>query len=119
MPSLPPQSQSQPQAKHNHNAVARDPAILYPDTDTDTDTQIIRRAVSGMLPKNTHRDRRLERLKIFPGDAPAVYRGNAVRTWRDQLGLGIGAESPALGPHTGVATEDEGKGGVNEGQARI
>ncbi|PWN51420.1 putative MRPL23-mitochondrial ribosomal protein, large subunit [Violaceomyces palustris] len=30
--------------------------------------EIIRKAVSGMLPKNKHRDRRLERLKIFPGE---------------------------------------------------
>lgn len=32
-------------------------------------SQIIRRAVSGMLPKNKLRERRLERLKIFPDDA--------------------------------------------------
>lgn len=30
--------------------------------------QIVRRAVSGMLPKNKHRDRRLARLFIFPED---------------------------------------------------
>lgn len=30
--------------------------------------QIIRKAVSGMLPKNILRDRRLERLKIFVGE---------------------------------------------------
>lgn len=30
--------------------------------------QILRRAVSGMLPKNKLRERRLERLKIFPGE---------------------------------------------------
>ncbi|KAN0062283.1 54S ribosomal protein L23, mitochondrial [Thecaphora frezii] len=30
--------------------------------------QIIIKAVSGMLPKNKLRDRRLERLKVFPGD---------------------------------------------------
>ncbi|KAG9118380.1 54S ribosomal protein L23, mitochondrial [Ceratobasidium sp. 392] len=29
--------------------------------------EIIRRAVSGMLPKNRLRDRRLERLRIFEG----------------------------------------------------
>jgi len=49
-----------------------------------TDTQIIRRAVSGMLPKNTFRDRRLARLKIFPGEAPAAYKGNVLKTWRDE-----------------------------------
>lgn len=31
-------------------------------------SQIIRRAVSGMLPKNKLRERRLERLKIFADD---------------------------------------------------
>ncbi|KDN36142.1 60S ribosomal protein L23 [Tilletiaria anomala UBC 951] len=31
--------------------------------------EIIREAVAGMLPKNTLRDRRLERLKVFPDDA--------------------------------------------------
>ncbi|WWD15929.1 ribosomal protein L13 [Kwoniella shandongensis] len=45
--------------------------------------EIIRKAVSGMLPKNTFRDRRLERLKIFSGEAPEVYKSNALRTWRD------------------------------------
>ncbi|WVQ78289.1 ribosomal protein L13 [Cryptococcus sp. DSM 104549] len=46
--------------------------------------EIIRKAVSGMLPKNTFRDRRLERLKIYAGEAPEVYQGNVLRTWRDQ-----------------------------------
>jgi len=31
--------------------------------------EILRRAVSGMLPKNKLRERRLERLKIFPGES--------------------------------------------------
>lgn len=44
---------------------------------------IIIRAVSGMLPKNTFRDRRLARLKVFPGPAPEVYTKNTLRTWRD------------------------------------
>lgn len=30
--------------------------------------QIIRKAVSGMLPKNKFRDRRLERLLVFPDE---------------------------------------------------
>lgn len=47
--------------------------------------QVLRRAVSGMLPKNTFRDRRLERLKIFPGAAPSHYTQNAVKTWRDEV----------------------------------
>lgn len=36
-----------------------------------------------MLPKNTFRDRRLERLKIFPGPAPAHLQENVLKTWRD------------------------------------
>ncbi|KAK4688158.1 large subunit ribosomal protein L13, partial [Tremellales sp. Uapishka_1] len=47
---------------------------------------IIRRAVSGMLPKNTFRQRRLDRLKIFPGEAPEVYMGNVLQTWREETG---------------------------------
>ena len=31
--------------------------------------EILRRAVSGMLPKNKLRERRLERLKIFPDES--------------------------------------------------
>lgn len=42
--------------------------------------QIIRAAVSGMLPKNKLRDRRLERLKIFAGvDNP--YEQNISRRY--------------------------------------
>jgi len=42
-----------------------------------------------MLPKNTFRDRRLDRLKVFPGEAPDVYLENVVKTWRDgQVGGG-------------------------------
>ncbi len=29
--------------------------------------KVVKRAVSGMLPKNTHREIRLDRLKVFPG----------------------------------------------------
>lgn len=50
------------------------------------DAQIIRRAVSGMLPKNTFRERRLDRLKIFPAEAPESVMGNVLRTWRDETG---------------------------------
>lgn len=54
------------------------------DSQRPTNTaQILRRAVSGMLPKNTFRDRRLERLKIFPGEAPTEYTNNVLKTWRD------------------------------------
>lgn len=47
-------------------------------------TQIIRNAVSGMLPKNKFRDRRLERLRIFTGEAPPSAMSNVLSTWRDK-----------------------------------
>ncbi|ODN98527.1 ribosomal protein L13 [Cryptococcus wingfieldii CBS 7118] len=55
--------------------------------------EIIRKAVSGMLPKNTFRDRRLDRLKIFPGAAPEHYTKNALTTWRDLSAKTGAAES--------------------------
>jgi large subunit ribosomal protein L13 len=46
--------------------------------------QIIRHAVSGMLPKNKLRDRRLERLKIFVGPRPTgIYNANVIKRWED------------------------------------
>ena len=45
--------------------------------------QIIRHAVSGMLPKNKLRERRLERLKIFPSDRMGILGGNILRSWDD------------------------------------
>ncbi|KZP21608.1 60S ribosomal protein L23 [Athelia psychrophila] len=44
---------------------------------------IIRHAVSGMLPKNKMRDRRLERLKVFCGPRTGVYGANVVKRWDD------------------------------------
>jgi large subunit ribosomal protein L13 len=44
--------------------------------------EIIRRAVNGMLPKNKLRDRRMERLLIFPeGEHP--YEENIVRFYKE------------------------------------
>ena len=40
--------------------------------------EVLRKAVSGMLPKNRLRDDRLARLKAFEGDAHP-YKGNIVR----------------------------------------
>lgn len=37
-----------------------------------------------MLPKNTFRDRRLERLKIYAEEAPESVRSNVLTTWRDK-----------------------------------
>ena len=41
-------------------------------------SEVLRRAVSGMLPKNRLRDKRLARLKAFEGDAHP-YKHNLVR----------------------------------------
>jgi len=41
-------------------------------------SEVLRRAVSGMLPKNRLRDKRLARLKVFEGDAHP-YKPNLVR----------------------------------------
>ncbi|KAG8828532.1 54S ribosomal protein L23, mitochondrial [Serendipita sp. 401] len=44
--------------------------------------EILRLAVSGMLPKNKLRDRRMERLRIFEGDAvEGGLEGNLVTSW--------------------------------------
>ncbi|KAK4049379.1 54S ribosomal protein L23, mitochondrial [Microbotryomycetes sp. JL201] len=47
--------------------------------------EIIRRAVSGMLPKNRLRDKRLERLFIFP-DAENPYEGNLIKDHAAEFG---------------------------------
>lgn len=41
-------------------------------------SEVLRRAVSGMLPKNRLRDKRLARLKAFDG-AAHPYKGNLIR----------------------------------------
>jgi large subunit ribosomal protein L13 len=41
-----------------------------------------------MLPKNTFRQRRLDRLKVFPGVAPDAYLENVVRGWRGDRAVG-------------------------------
>ncbi|EIM88193.1 60S ribosomal protein L23 [Stereum hirsutum FP-91666 SS1] len=45
--------------------------------------EIIRHAVSGMLPKNKLRDRRLERLRIFEDDNMGVLQKNILKRWED------------------------------------
>ncbi len=45
--------------------------------------QIIRHAVSGMLPKNKLRDRRMERLRVFPGNEMGILEFNILRSWED------------------------------------
>ena len=44
---------------------------------------VIRHAVSGMLPKNRLRDRRLERLYVFPREHMGVLGSNILRSWED------------------------------------
>lgn len=48
-------------------------------------SQIIRKAVSGMLPKNRLRDKRLERLKIFVG-SETPYEANIIRDHAEEFG---------------------------------
>ncbi|KAI0031262.1 60S ribosomal protein L23 [Vararia minispora EC-137] len=45
--------------------------------------RIIRQAVSGMLPKNRLRQRRLDRLRIFPDDSMGVLQKNILKRWDD------------------------------------
>ena len=45
--------------------------------------QIIRQAVSGMLPKNKLRERRLERLRIFPDGDMGAFEQNILKRWED------------------------------------
>ncbi|KAI6100157.1 ribosomal protein L13-domain-containing protein [Pisolithus croceorrhizus] len=45
--------------------------------------EIIVHAVSGMLPKNKLRNRRLARLKVFGGSNMGIYRNNILKRWED------------------------------------
>jgi len=58
------------------------PLILPTALDTDN-SQIIRKAVSGMLPKNKLRERRLERLRIFEGQDMGIFQKNILKRWED------------------------------------
>jgi large subunit ribosomal protein L13 len=58
------------------------PLILITALDTDN-SQIIRKAVSGMLPKNKLRERRLERLRIFGGQDMGIFQKNILKRWED------------------------------------
>lgn len=50
-------------------------------------SEVLRKAVSGMLPKNRLRDKRLARLKAFEGDAHP-YKQNVIRFG----GVAVGSE---------------------------
>ncbi|KAH9965118.1 60S ribosomal protein L23 [Lactifluus volemus] len=45
--------------------------------------EVIRKAVSGMLPKNKLRERRLERLRIFEGTDMGIFQKNILKRWED------------------------------------
>jgi len=55
----------------------------YKDMMENKPYEIIRHAVSGMLPKNKLRERRLARLKVFGGSNMGIYRGNILKRWED------------------------------------
>ncbi|KAJ3865526.1 ribosomal protein L13 domain-containing protein [Lentinula novae-zelandiae] len=55
----------------------------YRDMMVKKPEEIIRQAVSGMLPKNKLRDRRMERLRIFPGEHSGILNANVMRCWQD------------------------------------
>jgi len=59
--------------------------------------EVLRKAVSGMLPKNRLRDDRLARLKAFEGDAHP-YKANIVRF----AGVKVDAKWPKGDLATGV-----------------
>ncbi|KAL4081382.1 ribosomal protein L13-domain-containing protein [Scleroderma yunnanense] len=55
----------------------------YKDVMEKKTHEIIVHAVSGMLPKNKLRDRRLARLKVFGGSNMGIYRNNILKRWED------------------------------------
>ncbi|KAK0243402.1 ribosomal protein L13 [Armillaria gallica] len=55
----------------------------YKDMMVKKPEEIIRHAVSGMLPKNKLRERRLERLRIFPANEMGILEANLLRSWED------------------------------------
>ncbi|KAM5542390.1 hypothetical protein V8D89_003849 [Ganoderma adspersum] len=57
--------------------------IEYKDMMRRKPDEIIRQAVSGMLPKNKLRERRLERLRIFPDGDMGVFEQNILKRWED------------------------------------
>ncbi|KAF8467433.1 ribosomal protein L13, partial [Gautieria morchelliformis] len=57
--------------------------ISYRDMKAKKPDEIIRKAVSGMLPKNKLRARRLERLRIFADDDMGPFKKNVIQRWED------------------------------------
>ncbi|KAH8826800.1 ribosomal protein L13 domain-containing protein [Flagelloscypha sp. PMI_526] len=54
----------------------KDMMVRHPD-------HVIRHAVSGMLPKNRLRDKRLARLRVFSGPHMGIQGANVFRSWED------------------------------------
>ncbi|KAI0690840.1 60S ribosomal protein L23 [Cytidiella melzeri] len=63
--------------------------------------EIIRKAVSGMLPKNKLRDRRLERLRIFEGEDIGAFKHNILKRWEDGT---LHTAHPVTNPSTSTTT---------------
>ncbi|KAH9927348.1 60S ribosomal protein L23 [Fomitopsis serialis] len=57
--------------------------IQYKDMMRRKPDEIIRKAVSGMLPKNKLRERRLQRLRIFEDEDMGVFQHNILKRWED------------------------------------
>ncbi|CAL1699996.1 unnamed protein product [Somion occarium] len=57
--------------------------ISYRDMMARKPDEIIRKAVSGMLPKNKLRERRLERLRIFPDEDIGTFQHNILKRFED------------------------------------
>jgi len=58
--------------------------IRYKDMMQRKPDEIIRKAVSGMLPKNKLWDRRLERLSISEDGDMGAFKNNIIRRWGEQ-----------------------------------
>ncbi|KAF8165893.1 ribosomal protein L13 domain-containing protein [Crassisporium funariophilum] len=71
----------------------------YKDMKSKNPDEIIRHAVSGMLPKNKLRERRLERLKIFPSERMGILGANIMRSWDD------GTLPPDFNPSTPTTSQ--------------
>ncbi|KIJ57228.1 hypothetical protein M422DRAFT_198654 [Sphaerobolus stellatus SS14] len=57
--------------------------VTYKELKEKKPDEIIRKAVAGMLPKNKLRDRRLERLRIFPDESMGPLRSNIIKRFED------------------------------------
>ena len=69
-----------------------------------------------MLPKNLHRQRRMDRLRVYPDQAPDIVMANVLTTWRDQIVLGpIDGEGNEKGVTEGASLATEESSGLTLG----